>query len=250
MTIRLLLVRSLALLIIVALAMQAGASSRKPKTQPAPTHVAAAEQGGDPLENVLRTMDQTAATFRSAQADFVWTTYNSVIKEVDGTDKGKIYFRRNGKDIEMAADMVPPDEQQIIFSGGKIKVYRVQTKQVNVYDAGAHREEFETLLVLGFGSSGSDMRKSFEVKYLGNEKIGDAETVRLQLTPIAAKVQQQFPRIDLWIDTQRGLSLRQQLWQTNGDYRIADYSNIQVNKKIPDSVFKLRTSGDTTVVNH
>jgi outer membrane lipoprotein-sorting protein len=245
-----LLVRNLAFAVAFAVAMQAGAAAKKSKPQPVPVVAATADQGTDPLENVLRTMDQTAATFRSAQADFVWTTYNAVIKEVDGTDKGKIYFRRNGKEIEMAADIAPPDEQQIIFSGGKIKVYRAQTKQVNVYDAGAHREEFETLLVLGFGSSGSDMRKSFEVKYLGNEKIGDVETARLQLTPIAPKVKQQFPRIDLWIDPQRGLSLRQQLWQTNGDYRVADYSSIQVNKKIPDSVFKLRTSGDTTVVSH
>ena len=243
-----LLVRTLACAVAVAVAMQAGAAARKSKPQPAVA--ASADQGTDPLENVLHTMDQVAATFRSAQADFVWTTYNAVIKEVDGTDKGKIYFRRNGKEIEMAADMAPPDEQQIIFSGGKIKVYRAQTKQVNVYDAGTHREEFETLLVLGFGSSGSDMRKSFEVKYLGDEKIGDVQTARLQLTPIAPKVKQQFPRIDLWIDPQRGLSLRQQLWQTNGDYRVADYSNIQVNKKITDNVFKLRTPGDTTVVNH
>jgi outer membrane lipoprotein-sorting protein len=242
-----LLVRNLALAVVVWVAMQAGAAPKKPEARPV---AATADQGTDPLENVLRTMDQIAANFRSAQADFVWTTYNAVIKEVDGTDKGKIYFRRNGKEIEMAADMTPPDEQQIIFSGGKIKVYRAQTKQVNVYAAGAHREEFETLLVLGFGSSGSDMRKSFDVKYLGNEKIGDVETARLQLKPIAPKVEQQFPRIDLWIDLQRGLSLRQQLWQTNGDYRVADYSNIQVNKKITDNVFKLRTSGDTTVVNH
>jgi outer membrane lipoprotein-sorting protein len=245
-----LLVRNLAFAVAALVVMYGGAAGRKSKPQPAPAGAAAADQGTDPLENVLRTMDQIAATFRSAQADFVWTTYNAVIKEVDGTDKGKIYFRRNGKEIEMAADMVPPDEQQILFSGGKIKVYRAQTKQVNVYDAGAHREEFETLLVLGFGSSGSDMRKSFEVKYLGDEKIGDVQTARLQLTPIAPKVKQQFPRIDLWIDPQRGLSLRQQLWQTNGDYRVADYSNIQANKKIADNVFKLRTSGDTTVVNH
>jgi len=244
-----LLARNLALAGAVAIAMPAGDAAKKPKEHPAPV-TASADQGTDPLESVLHTMDQTAATFRSAQADFVWTTYNAVIKEVDGTDKGKIYFRRSGKEIEMAADMAPPDEQQIVFSGGKIKVYRAQTKQVNVYDAGAHREEFETLLVLGFGSSGSDMRKSFEVKYLGTEKIGDAETARLQLTPTAPKVQQQFPRIDLWIDMQRGLSLRQQLWQTNGDYRVADYSNIQLNKKIADNVFKLRTSSDTTVVNH
>ena len=91
-------------------------------------------------------MDQAAANFRSAQADFVWTTYNAVIEEVDDTEKGKIYFRRNGKEIEMAADMALRIAADYLFRW-QDQVYGPQTKQVNVYDAGAHREEFETLLV-------------------------------------------------------------------------------------------------------
>lgn len=207
------------------------------------------DQKNDGLESVLKTMDQAAANFRSAQADFVWTTYNSVINDVAEKDTGKIYFRRSDKQTEMAAEVSPPASKQIVFSDGKIQVYMPETHQEDVYDAGSHREEFETFLVLGFGSSGAEMRKSFDVKYLGQEKIGDKETAKLELTPLSAKVKEQFPRIDLWIDMQRGLSLRQQLWETGGDYRLADYSDIQ-NKKIPDSTFKLKTSGTTKIVNH
>ena len=54
-------------------------------------------------------------------------------------------------------------------------------------------------------------------------------------------MQQQFPPLYLWIETQRGLSLQQQLWQTNGDYRVAEYSDIQVNQKISENVFKLES---------
>ena len=210
----------------------------------------AAAQESDPLAKVLHTMDETAANFRSAEANFVWTTYNSVINDVAEKDSGKIYFRRTGKDTEMAADVAPPASKQIIFANGKIQVYIPETRQVDVYDAGAHREEFETFLVLGFGSSGAEMKKSFDVKYLGSEQIAGKDTAKLELTPLSAKVRAQFPRIDLWIDTQSGLSLRQQLWETGGDYRLADYSNIQVKQKIADNLFRLKTPADAKIVTH
>ena len=210
----------------------------------------AAAQESDTLDKVLHTMDEAAANFRGAEANFVWTTYNSVINDIAEKDNGRIYFRRTGKDTEMAADVAPPASKQIIFANGKIQVYMPETRQVDVYDAGSHREEFETFLVLGFGSSGAEMKKSFEVKYLGNERIGDRDTAKLELTPLSAKVRGQFPRIELWIDTKSGFSLRQQLWETGGDYRLADYSNIQVKQKIADNVFRLKAPADAKIVTH
>jgi len=211
---------------------------------------AAAGQEADPLAQVLHTMDQTSASFHCAEANFVWTTYNSVINDVAERDTGKIYFRRTGKDTEMAADVAPPASKQIVFANGKIQVYIPETRQEDVYDVGSHREEFETFLVLGFGSSGAEMRKSFDIKYFGPEKINGKDTAKIELTPLSTKVREQFPRIDLWIDVQRGLSVRQQLWETGGDYRLADYSDIQVKQKIADNVFKLKTSGNVKIVTH
>jgi outer membrane lipoprotein-sorting protein len=207
------------------------------------------ESGKDALERVLRRMDQTAADFRTAQADLVWTTYNSVAEQ-NLTDKGKIYFRRSGKVIEMAVELQPPSERQIVFTSGKVQVYTPGTGQVDVYDASAHREEVETFLVLGFGSSGADLRKSFELSYAGLEKIKGVETDKLELVPISASIKSHFPRIDLWIDLQRGVSLRQQLFQDGGDYRLADYSDIKLNDKLPKNAFKLKTSGSTRTVTH
>jgi outer membrane lipoprotein-sorting protein len=119
-----------------------------------------------------------------------------------------------------------------------------------VYPASAHKEEVEAFLVLGFGSSGQELRKTFDVKYLGNEKIGNVNTAKIELVPLAANVKNQFPKIDLWIDPSRGLSLRQELFTQGGDYRLADYSNIEVNQKISANVFKLKTSGNTRTITH
>src|SRR5216683_2216458 len=207
-------------------------------------------QGGADLEQVLNQMDEASARFRTTQASFTWIQYNKVIDDIADTQKGRVYFRRSGKDIQMAADITEPSAKQLIFSEGRIQVYQPRMDQVDIYDAGAHREEFESFLVLGFGGSGDDMLKSFTVKFLGNEKIGGTDTAKLDLIPKSEKVKQHFAHIVLWIDPQRGISVQQQLFETSGDYRLAKYSDIQVNQKISDNVFKLKTSGKTKVLSH
>jgi len=202
------------------------------------------------LESVLNRMDESAARFRTAEASFAWTQYNKVIDETTETQRGKIYFRRVGKDIQMAAEITQPDTKLLIFSGGKIQIYQPRIDQVDVYDAGSHREEFESFLVLGFGGGGHEMLKSFDVKYVGEEKIDAVDATKLDLTPKSEKVRLQFSHILLWIDPQKGISVQQQLFQASGDYRLAKYSDIQLNQKIPDSVFKLKTSGKTKTVSH
>ena len=207
-------------------------------------------QSGDRLQDVLSQMDEAAAKFRTTEANFTWIQYNKVIDDIADTQKGKIYFRRDGRDIQMAADIREPDAKQLVFSGGKIQIYQPRIEQEDVYDAKAHREEFESFLVVGFGGGGHDMLKSFLVKFLGNEKIGDTDTAKLDLIPKSEEVKRNFSHLVLWIDPQRGISLQQQLFETSGDYRLAKYSDIQVNQKISENVFKLKTSSKTKVLSH
>lgn len=202
------------------------------------------------LDSVLQKLDQTAANFHTAQANFKWTTFNSVVDEAETPQTGKIYFERSGSETKMAAYLDAPDSEEIIFSNGKVQIYKRRLETIDVYNAGAHREEFETFLVLGFGSSGNEMRKSFDMKYQGDEKVDGVNTAKLDLVPKAENVRNHFSEIILWIDLQRGISLQQKLMEPNGDYRKAEYSAIDLKRKIPAKVFKLEPSGKTTTTNH
>jgi outer membrane lipoprotein-sorting protein len=200
------------------------------------------------LEKVLDQMDKTAAAFRSTQADFVWDQYQKVVDETD-TQKGKVYFRRTGDVTQMAADILEPDKKYILFTDSKVQIYQPRIDQVSVINPGKNRAEFESFLVLGFGGSGHDLLKSFDVKYLGTEKIGGVDTVKLDLTPKSQKVRNTFAHILLWIDPDRGVSVQQQLFEPSGDYRLAKYSSIELNQKISDNVFKLKTTPKTKTVS-
>jgi outer membrane lipoprotein-sorting protein len=215
----------------------------------APAQEPAKPQASDELQRVLKQMDQTAANFRTTQAAFVWDQYQKVVDEID-TQKGIVYFRRNGNEVQMAADINDPTSPKyVLFADSKVEVYQPKIDQVTSYNTGKDHAAFEGFLVLGFGGSGRDLQKSFEVSYVGTEKVNGVDTAKLELVPKSAKVRNTFAHIVLWIDRSRGVSVQQQLFEPSGDYRLAKYSDIQLNQRIPDSAFKLKTSGKTKFVS-
>jgi outer membrane lipoprotein-sorting protein len=202
------------------------------------------------LDRVLGQMDSAAEKFRTTEASVVWDQYQKVVDEHE-EQKGKVYFRHTGNnEVQMAADITDPDQKYVLFNGSKIQVYQPKIEQVTVYNTGKNREAFESFLVLGFGGSGHDLLKSFDVKYLGHETVGGVVAEKLELVPKTASVRNNVDRIILWIDPSRGISLQQQFFFGNsGDYRLAKYSDIKMNEKIPDSVFKLKTTGKTKFIS-
>jgi len=201
------------------------------------------------LDRVLAQMDTAARNFKTTAATLVSDQYEKVINETE-TQKGKVYFRRQGGEIQMAAEFTEPDHKYVIYSGGKVQVYQPRIDQVNEYNvASKSRGDIESYLVLGFGGSGHDLLKSYDVKFLGLETINGIATGKLELIPKSVALRNNIARILLWIDPARGISVQQQLFEPDGDYRLAKYSQIEINKKLSDDVFRLKTSKNTKFIS-
>ena len=202
------------------------------------------------LESVLKDMDTASANFRSAQADFTWDQYQKVVDETD-TQKGTVYFRRTGKGTEtqMAADISDPAKKYVLYTDSMVRIYEPKIDQVTQYNAAKNKAEVESFLVLGFGGSGHDLQKSFDVKLAGMQQVDGVNAAQLELTPKTQKGRSIFSQITLWIDPARGVSVQQKFLEPSGDYRLAKYTNIKLNQRLPDDVFKLKTTGKTRVVN-
>src|SRR5580704_17977665 len=112
------------------------------------------------LDRVLSQMDAAAKKFQSTEANVAWDAYQKVVNETD-TEKGKIYFRREGGELQMAADFAEPDKKYVIYSSGKVQIYQPKIDQVNEYNAGKDRSALESFLALGFGGNGHDLLKSY-----------------------------------------------------------------------------------------
>ncbi|MGA9981804.1 MAG: outer membrane lipoprotein carrier protein LolA [Candidatus Sulfotelmatobacter sp.] len=218
-----------------------------------------APSGPVTLETVYKSLDAAAAKFTTTQANFEWDRYEKVIDEVDDVETGVIYYRRVGKDVEMKADIkmdgpsrdtLKPEAKFVLFSQGKVQMYLPKPDQVTVYDSGKNRSELEAyLVVLGFGGSGQDLAKSFDVIYQGQETVEGISAAKLQLIPKSERVRNTFARILLWIDLDRGISVQQQFFEPDGNYKLTKYSSIREHEKIPDEVFHLKTTAKTQIIS-
>lgn len=200
------------------------------------------------LDSVLKKMDATAASFRSAEADFEWDQYQKVVDDTD-IQKGTVYYRRSSNEIEMMAEIKQPDAKFVLYKEGKLQIYQPKIEQVMQFTAGSNRSEMESYLVLGFGGSGQDLKKTYDVTYLGEERIDNIATAKLQLIPKSEKVRNYFSKAILWIDLDRGISVQQQFMQGQGDYRLAKYFAVRIPAKMGNDVFQLKTTKKTQFIS-
>jgi outer membrane lipoprotein-sorting protein len=120
-------------------------------------------QGHWTLEMVLKQLDQEARSFRSLTAEIDRTKVTVVVND-KSTESGKIFVRRDDK---MRIEFNPPDEKTILRSGNELFLYNPKIKQVEEYDLGKHRALVDQFLLLGFGTSGSDLQKGYLVTLVG-----------------------------------------------------------------------------------
>jgi outer membrane lipoprotein-sorting protein len=200
------------------------------------------------LDRVLTQMDAAAKTFHTAQANLTAEQYTKLVDETD-TQKGKVYYERIGNEVNMAADITEPDKQYAIYANGKAQVYNPKIDQVNEYQPGKSRAQIEAFLLLGFGGGGHTLLSTYDVKYLGSENIGGINAAKLELTPKSQQLQNNISKILLWIDPAKAVAVQMQLQFPGGDYRLTKYSDVQINQKLPENAFKLKTTGKTKFVS-
>ena len=228
----------------------AGKSKKPAKALAASEQQTAAGQpaaaSGD-LATVLAKMNQSSTKFKSAEGDFEFQSYQKLTNDTD-TQKGRIYFHRTKGGVDAAFDIGGPAPKQVVYKDGILRIYEKKINQVTERNVGKNKSDVEAFLSLGFGASGDELQRDYAVKMDDWEMVDGVKTARLDLTPKKEKVRQTYNRIMLWIDPDRDVLLKQQFFELSGDYRIAHYTNMKLNEKIPDEVFHLKTNGNTKTI--
>ncbi|HLK66796.1 MAG TPA: hypothetical protein VKU19_25360 [Bryobacteraceae bacterium] len=194
----------------------------------------------DSLQDVLRRMDQASAKFKGLKADMRKLTHTEVINE-DSVDSGTIVVRvPKPHDLRMLIDFQQPDQKQVQIAGTKVDIFYPKTLIVQEIDLGKnHRSQVEQFLLLGFGSNSRELLDAYTVKLGGPETVAGEATARIVLVPKSKELFAQFPKFELWISEQTGISVQQKMYQPGGDYSLATYTKMQLNANIPESAVKL-----------
>jgi len=207
--------------------------------------VASQNQTSWTLESILKQLDAGAKEFRSLTADLERTKVTVVVND-RSTETGQIQVRRDDK---MRIELTQPDPRTILRDGNDLYVYNPRIRRVEQYDLSNHRSLVDQFLLLGFGTSGTELKKNYLVTVQGEEILDKQKTVLLELTPKSDEVRNQVSKIQLWIDESTWLPAQQEFFETgSGDYFVIRYTNVIRNTRISDSRFKPHWPRGTTKI--
>lgn len=176
----------------------------------------------------LARMDQAAASFHGMSADVKMVQYTKLLD--DKTEQSGTVQMQRPKAGEIRAILEFPGEQTLAFAGKTLTIYYPKTGDYQTYPARQLTSALNQFLLLGFGSSGKELKASYDITADGTEKIGDKNAVKLVLTPKDAKVAQKLPKAELWIPDDAGYPVQQQFWEAvSGNYKLLTYSKIKIN---------------------
>ena len=199
-----------------------------------------AQAADNSLESVFRRMDQASTRFKGLKANMRKLSHTAVINE-DNVETGTIVVKAaRPHELRILMDFEQPDRKRVKIDGTRVEVYYPKTNTVQEIDLGKnHRSQVEQFLRLGFGSSSQDLLSAYSVQPGGPETVAGEAATRIVLVPKSKELLAQFPKFELWISDQTGISIQQKMYQPGGDYSMATYANMQVNPNLPDSAVSL-----------
>jgi len=193
----------------------------------------------EPLADILARMDQAAREFRSLSAQMKRVQFTAVLSESSEMDGG-LRLRRAKSGTEGVIEFQQPERRTVVIKGKSVQIYYPKANTVEIYDASKYSSNMDQILLLGFGTSSAELKKSYDFKDGGVQKIGSVNTTRLELTPKSGELQKLITKIELWIPEGQSNPIRAKFSEPSKNYELVDYSDIKVNPPLPESAFAVK----------
>ena len=192
------------------------------------------------LEAAFDQLDRTAGSFKSMSADIKRILYTAAISD-SATDGGTMKLRRTKKDTKMLIEFSGTYAKTVSLEGETFKILYPRTKTIQIWNLGTNRSLVDQFLLLGFGATGDELKKSYKITFAGEEKIDAQTTSHLVLIPKSEEVLKKLKKAELWIQQAKGLPLQQKFTtSSDGDSTQVTYMNLKVNVPLNDSDLQLK----------
>jgi len=204
----------------------------------------------DPLQDMKARMDQAAAKFNGMTADVEYVKYTDVLAEKTSQTGNLVIEKNKHGDVQALLNFTQPDPESVSFDKHIVRVYLPKIKTVNVYDFGKQAEQVEQFVMIGFGTSGTELAQSYDMAILGPDTVNGQKTTKIELVPRSADVKKYVTKIELWVPQEGDpYPIQEKVYQPSKDYQVSIYSNLRINPKLPPDAVKLKTPPDVKIVN-
>ncbi len=204
----------------------------------------AAPPNSELLQNVLSRMDKAAGDFKSMTAQVTYLTHTEVLNE-ESTETGTVLMKKlPSGEVQGIVDFLTPDKRTIAFEKRRVKRYYPKIKRLEIFDLDKHAAQLDKFVLIGFGISGTELARDFDVSVLGTEAMKEPpgmRAIQLRLVPKTGEAKQYVKTVDLLIPEQGDpYPLREKILQNSGDYQIITYSDSKINPPLPPDAGQLK----------
>ena len=190
----------------------------------------------------IRALNLASEGFRTLSANLKFTKLTAVVDHTE-VETGTILVRGDDK---VKINMVEPEPKEILFDGRRAQIYYPKMKQIQEFDLGKHKGMLEQFLLLGFGTRGDDLNKTYLIVVHGETRINGRAALEVELTPRDDKIRSSVHEIRIWFDLESWVPLQQKFMEFGGDNTTTTYTNVRVNPPIRASRMRLSAPRGTT----
>jgi outer membrane lipoprotein-sorting protein len=198
-------------------------------------------------EAVLERMAEAYRSLQSLGAELEQVKSYPQLGLTDPPERGVVYVKRKGEDKLLVRLEIQQPEQRIITVSdkGRYVLYQPRIKQAieGQVDKKAGGSGSGTSFLSYFLGDLSGAKKDYVIVSLGDEELGERKTVHLRLTA-KPEGNAYYPRIDLWVDRELWVHVRQELVEPNRSVSKLRFSGIRINEEMKDSLFTVKLPPD------
>jgi outer membrane lipoprotein-sorting protein len=185
----------------------------------------------DDLSDILQRMDQASTVFHSMTADLKMVTYTAILDDKT-TENGSLEMVKEKNGTEAVVNFTGSSARTIGFFNKQIQLYTPKLSLIQIYKLAKGGKFLEQFLLLGFGASGKDLAKSYNIQLGGTEQVNGQSASKLVLTPKEAGVKEQISQAEIWIPANSGYPVQQKFYNSSGNYHLVTYTNFQLNPQL------------------
>lgn len=196
------------------------------------------------LAEIVSRMSEAGKHLRTLSANLEYTKVTVLVND-KSVESGQLFLHES-KSREVLIKIDKPDPKVILFKKSRVEIYIPKINQIQEFDLEQHAELMEGFFtLLGFGKHEEELRKEYKLRFVKEEDLEGDTTAVLELTPRETSTAAHIEKVMLWVSEESWLPVQQMISEPGGDYLIARYTRVKVNREIPASTFGISTGRGT-----
>lgn len=187
-------------------------------------------------------MDQAAASFQSMSSKVKYVTHTAVLDD-NSEETGTVLMKKvRANLVQGLIDFVTPDKRTVTIEHRKVQIYYPKMKTVQIFDLGKHGEQLDQFLMIGFGTSGTELARDYSMKVIGPDNVLSQKTIKVEMIPKSGEARDVLQKLDLWIADRpnQPYPVQEKIYEKSGDYRLVLYSDTKINPPLSQNALQLK----------